>query len=381
MVRAVISSAPLLRSRSVGPVLAALAALGSAHALVAQDTVTAITTTTTFNGTNQTGQYGANNISFANDVVGISTITAGGIVFRPDVSATTVFVRRNGTQLGNPGGNAGPNIWQERVTAPGAIPTSLSSLNPTGSTFPEYLNNNNVLAGTNDVFVNTGGSPANTVNSNVERIDYYFSGGFTVGSNTNWEGFFVADRGGSDPFQIAVFTGFNTGTNLPTAYGGNVIEVAASEFGTTDLRTPTNNYGALRYQEADANDLNTLNSYNDLTGAGLKGVFISMADLGIAVGTQVFGYSLMAPDAIGIDGQATSSTVSPGVTLSTALVSFTNATYFPSTTSDINSGSIDLMNFNSRLVIVPEPAAYGAMSLLGSALMVFGLRRPRRRAA
>jgi hypothetical protein len=368
------------RSSRAGGLAAALALFAAVSELTAQDTVTAITTTTTFNGTNQTGQYGANNLSFDNDVIGISTITAGGINFRPDIGATQVFVRRSGAQIGDGTGNqtnVGPNIWQEL----GASSTNHLSLNPSTSTFPAYLNNNNVLAGTNDVFVNNGGMPPNTVNSNIERLDYYFAGGFTVGSNANWEGFFVGDRGGSDPFQIAVFTGFNTTTNLPTAYGGNVIQVAGSEFGTTDLRTPANDYGALRYNIADGNILGTLTSYNVLTGAGLKGVFISMADLGIAAGTQVFGYSLMAPDVIGTDGQATSTLITPTETLSQLLVNFSNATYFPSTTNDTNSGSIDLMNFNSRLVIVPEPAAYGALSLLGSAVMVFGLRRPRRRAA
>jgi hypothetical protein len=213
----------------------------------------------------------------------------------------------------------------------------------------------------NDIFTNTGGSPA-IVNNNIERIDYYWAGGFSA---VLTDGFAVFERGAAnahDGFKIAAITGWDTGTNLAT-YSGNIVNVTNATFGTTNLDwDPTTagtqqtfaNFNILRFNNTGDN-LTPLNLNNTGVNQGVDGVFISLADLGLTAGTTVYGYSILAPDFTGTAAD---------------VANWNNATYYPTNSPD-TSGSIDIMAFGGRR-IVPEPSTYGAMLLgLGSILLSY----------
>jgi hypothetical protein len=229
-------------------------------------------------------------------------------------------------------------------------------------TLNTVLMGNNALMGTNDMFSNSAATPT-PANNNIERIDYFWNGGFSARGT---DGFAVFERGPAgthDGFRIAAITGWDTGTNQATAYSGNIVTVTSATYGASNLdwdpgtagtQQTFANFNILRFSNT-GDSLTPLNLNNTGTTQGVAGVFISLADLGIAAGTTVYGYSIIGPDY--------TSTLAN-------LVDWNNATYYSQTTSD-TIGSIDIMSFGGRR-IVPEPSTYGAMLLgLGSILLSY----------
>jgi hypothetical protein len=120
-------------------------------------------------------------------------------------------------------------------------------------------------------------------------------------------------------------------------------------------------YQILRFTAGDS--LASLTSADATGTQSVFGVYISFADLGIAQGTMVYGYSIMANDVTNVTAN---------------LVDWNNTTYYPGSTPD-TSGSIDLLAVNGKRWI-PEPSTYGAL-FLGLCSTALGLRRwcrPRR---
>lgn len=284
-------------------------------------------------------------IGFQNQTNAIVNITAGSTK-TIDSTASSTFVRRNTTA----GNNNRSAVWEVQGTST----TNLRGTDVSGQTLTAALSGNNALMGVNDVFSN--GSSEN-FESNIERLDFYWAGGFTTVSD---QGFAVFDRGtagltGHDTFQIAVFTGWNTTTNTPTTYAGTVVEADQADYGANNLdwdpttggaQTTFANYRILRFNNGDnLTPLDVNDSGN--TNQGIAGVYISFADLQIPDGTTIYGYSLMARD----------------VTNTLAnLVDWNNTTHYKTDTPDVGTGSIDLLSLNGRR-FVPEPATYGAILL------------------
>ena len=289
--------------------------------------------------------------TFRNETFNVINFTAG-TTKTVDSSATTTYIRRSS----DPDGNS--NVWTVRD---GTTGSNIRAMNPSAGTLDTVLSGNNVLQGANDLFVNTGGAPA-IANSNVERIDFYWNGGFTTTSD---QGFAVFDRGRNDGFQIAVITGWDTATNRPITYGATM-DVAATSYGANLAAdwvagggTETT-FEATFLRFATDSTLTTLDSSQNATGQGVGGVYISFGSLGIPDGTTVYGYSLMAPDVT-----ATNATLAD-------LVDWNNTSVYLNNTSD-TVGSIDLAGFNGRR-FVPEPSTYGAILLFVSVAFV-ALRR------
>jgi hypothetical protein len=220
------------------------------------------------------------------------------------------------------------------------------------TTLGDVLLGNNILMGGDNLF--TSGNDASAPSQgNIERVDFYWSGGLTASST---DGLVVFERGvaGShDAFKIAVFTAWDSVNNRPSTFGGSVLTVSATAYGSSNLdwdpltggvQSNIANYRILRFDKGD--DLTALKSDASFNNQGIAGTFISFANLGIASDTTIYGYSIMGAD----------------VTTTTAnLADWTNATYYPTTTPDA-SGGLDLVSFNGRVARpVPEPATYGAM--------------------
>jgi hypothetical protein len=147
---------------------------------------------------------------------------------------------------------------------------------------------NNLLSGYDNIFQNTIASPHF---GNIERVDFLIPAGLKPYSDSDriQSGTVVIDRGIGDPFKIAVITAVN-GSNDPIAYGP-MISVTAANFGDTLLSSRIN-YGIL------INDVkyNAQSRPSTRQSQNLKGVFISLKDLGVAINQTFYGYSLFGND-------------------------------------------------------------------------------------
>ena len=341
-----------MRARLLAACLGLLLA-GSTGSVRAQTTITGVTTSTNTSAASST-EGGANptTLTFLNDVRAITVYTAGGVDYVGVDAADNVFVRRNTTA-----GNANrTSLWMENDTTANTVKgTDKESL-------PAVFLDNNLFQGADNVFVN--GTAASQ--GNVERVDFVWSGGFTVAAST--DGLAVFERGlagAHDAFQIAVITGLGSGLASPLTWTfGAVLEIAPANYGanldvTNDGIVDSLAYRLLRYTAGD-----TLTSHaagNETGSQGVAGVHLSFGDLGIAPGTTVYGYALMASDVTNVSAN---------------LANWNATTFYPTNTADA-FGGIDFAAFGGqRSRAVPEPSTYGAALLaLGAGLLAWRRRR------
>jgi hypothetical protein len=206
-----------------------------------------------------------------------------------------------------------------------------------------------LFAGSDNTFAN------GTVNTtgNIERLDFTWKNGLTV---TNALAFAVFDRGAvgvHDSFAIAAVTAVDANGN-PTAYG-TMLKVASGWGGTANPITDFN-YTLFRYASGDNLSASTANTEVGTQGVG--GIVLTPADLGLTVGTTIYGYSLMATDV--------------AATNSAQLLDWTNATYYPTTTDgNTGGGGIDLAGLNGMaFAAVPETAPSAAILSVFFAVIV-----------
>ena len=172
--------------------------------------------------------------------------------------------------------------------------------------------------------------------------------------------------------KIAIITGWDSVNNKPSAYASTVITATTAEYAAANVDT-TFSYYLFRTTNGDALTPWAFDSEN--TSQGIGGIAFTLADFGIAPGTTVYGYSIMATD----DSSNAAN-----------LLDWTNTTYYPTnsaddaTAGDGNTGGLDLVAVNGVMFTkhaVPEPAVYGA-GLLGMSVALVGIRawRMQRRA-
>jgi len=314
----------------------------------AQIAVSSITTSTT-DLSNQT----TNGQVFDRTTTAITQFKdVAGNIYDANTVAGAAYVRRD-TTAGNANNSS---MWY----AAGSGSDMAASY---ATNYASLLLGNNILRGSDNTFAN--GTDATS--GNIERLDFVFSSsGITATTSTS---FAIFDRGAigvHDNVKIAVITGWDSVNNVPTAYGGNLVSVQPTDYGTANL-TADFNYNLFRYSNGDNLGSPYWTSDTETGTQGLGGTIVSMSDLGIAPGTTIYGYSLMGYDTT--DGGSL-----------TNLVNWNNATYYPTdTTNATGTGGIDLSAVNGVLYNkrVPEPSTYGAV-LLGLTGAFFGWRRRRR---
>lgn len=308
-----------------------------------QVTITSVTTVTGSSGGNSTeGGTNPTTLTFENDYRYIETFVAGGVSYGTISTANTMAVRRN-TGAGNANNSS---VWMQNTGASNTVEGT------DRDNVTTLMRDNNIYQGLDNAFANGTG----VSQGNIERLDFLWSSGFTVGSDS--DGIAVFERGvagAHDAFQVAAITSLGSSIFSPTTWTfGSVLEIGSSDYGSNlDLDNSGGgadniNYRLLRYDNG-----NVLTSHTDgsETGTqGLAGTFITFADLGISVGTTVYGYAVMGSD----------------VTNSSAnLADWTAATYYPTNTND-SYGGLDMASFGGRVSRpVPEPSTYGAMLVAG----------------
>ena len=182
------------------------------------------------------------------------------------------------------------NFWAQYSSTP--IPGALTGT--FNFTAPEVLNPedafvlNNLITGYDNIFQNT---IANPHFGNIERVDFIIFEGLQCTSDTDrlQSGIAVIDRGTGDPFKIAAITALDASNN-PSCFG-NLVSVTAANFGG-NLLGASFNYGIL------INDVKYYSQSRPSTRSSqnIRGVYISLADLGMAVGQRFYGYALFGSD-------------------------------------------------------------------------------------
>lgn len=299
--------------------------------------------TSTFTGTGDgISTQDEADFTFTNAVEQLDSFVAGGDLYTVGSTADQSFIRRNSVNVDQ------SSVWYSR-----------SGSNYTaehGATIDALLLGNTFRGGSDNTFVNGNGSRADE--GNIERIDLVFSGGITA---TDALAFAVFDRGGNtnhDPFQIALITGWDSGTNNVTSYSD--ITGQGTQWGTSNP-DGSFNYQIFRYNNTD----DSSDSYDNQggSGQGMGGLVFGIDDFNVSAGTTIYGYSLFGYD------------VSTGGDTAN-LIDWNNATYFPTNTGG-GSGGIDLAAINGvAFSVVPEPSTWAlgaiAVTILGA------VRRPRR---
>jgi hypothetical protein len=280
-----------------------------------------------------------------------------------------VFFRRNTDSNGNGTPNQAtdnPNNTTLIYQVDGSN-RAYGDYNPTAE---QVFLDGNLYTGIRNPFANGAGTASN---SNVERIDFYFAGGYTVQANDALVFFDVENAGNfGDGFRIAAYTAVGTVngvSNAPTTYANTGLLIPADSFGGP-INNPEGTASATYNRSTFTNGDNLAGTASGTASSGtlnLVGILIRFSDLGISAGTTIYGYSLMAGD------------VAPATAAN--LVNWNSATYFPTNTDPAGYGNMDFMGFGAQISRpVPEPSTYGAL-LVGLVVGVLGWRRWRLTAA
>jgi hypothetical protein len=300
---------------------------GTLHAI---EDVLSVTTTTTTGAPSTAEGYTYDNIQQS-----VTSITTATDTYDVLSVADNVFVRRNDVNADQ------SSVW---YTASG-VGTDLSGIHQ--DSYPQMLLSNNVLLGSDNIFAN-GTDPTT---GNIERVDFTWNAPITVNSSF---GLAVFDRGAAgshDAFAIAAVIAVDAQGN-PTAYASLLI--VSGNWGAAGNAISDFSYRLFRYGNGDIISNSTDNTSTAVQGLG--GLIIKASDLGLAVGSTIYGYSLMASDVT--------------ATTSAELLDWKNSTFFPTTTDGITgSNGLDLAAINGLVFgVVPEPAPSAA--LLGAFLLL-----------
>jgi hypothetical protein len=345
----------------------ALAGLFQAVYSPAQTAVTGITYGSLVDATNTS----SGGITYLNRDRTVSTVATGlGDYQFNGPLASNVFFRRN-TDSNNNGTSNQASDNPNNSTLIYQVDGSNRAYGDYNANLEQMFLDGNLNTGIRNPFANGAGT---STNSNIERIDFYFSGGYTVQAGDSLTFFDVENVGNlGDGFRIAAYTSVgsvNGFSNAPTAYANTGLLVPAESFGgpiSNPQGTDTGNYRRATF--TNGNTLSgTASAITSIGELELVGIMISFADLGITAGTTIYGYSLMAGD------------VAP--TTAANLVNWNSNTYYPTNTSSTGYGDMDFMGFGAQIARpVPEPSTYGAIMALFGLGFLGGRRWWRRPAA
>ncbi len=285
--------------------------------------------------TNYTYTYG-NLSSFTDNSKTIVSFTAGGSgytykegetpvikVRRVENAGFTEYYKTGVTRVDNP-------TLRDLAYYEGLVDNSVPSIKIKSRYIPKIEDlflTNDIAIGIDNLFANTKATNFN----NIERIDVVMPTGRTILS-PDAEGFAVFERGtydGHDPAVVALITSVDVNNN-PTSYATKVIRLTTANYfiaGQTGNKvyqptsTESGNFIILRRDNATQNlEVSELINANQ----GIGGIMIKYSDFGIASGTKVYGYSVLAND-FPVSGTGVN------------VIDYTNPIYFP-TNSDDASG-------------------------------------------
>jgi hypothetical protein len=204
----------------------------------------------------------------------------------------------------------------------------------------DLFQSNNIAVGIDNLFANDYITNFN----NVERIDVTIPAGLTVQIPAA-QGFAIFERGvynQHDPSTLALITAID-GSGNPTAYATQVIRTTAADyydntFTENRVYQPSvvaNGYWTILRRDSTNARLQASDRVS--LSQGIGGVMIKFSDFGIAPGTVIYGYSILAGDF-------------PTTGTGADVVDYTNSTYFPTNTSGSTSAGGNDMSVISGIV-------------------------------
>ncbi len=308
--------------------------LGILHA---QSPITSVATDNMATGSSTIYTAGTNTYRWGvfpnNTTISVASFNTAGSNYVPEPTTSGTVTLRRVNNAGTSGNVA--LEWSQGVL-------SGSNINLFVAYEPDmnvYMNNNIYNQGADNFFDNVASN-----SNNIERMDYVLGSAFTTATpdKVGIPVFERGDPGGHDPFVIAVITGVD-GTGKPTSYAP-LMRVAASSFG--DIPSSSIPFRIVKGLVGT----NLVEVGSNTQGRG--GVFMTLQSLGIAAGTPIYGYSILANDF-------------PMSGTSANLVDWTNTTYFPNNTGF--SGGIDMAAvvglFTSNTVLPTRITLFNASNL------------------
>lgn len=284
-------------------------------------------------------------LTFGNQEAAVTQFSTADATYQYVGLADAAYVRRNAGSARNSNNSS---VWYA-----GSGSTFLGSYE---TNYAQLLLGNNIYAGSDNTFAN-GRKSAEL--GNIERLDFVFTGGITA---TAGMAFSVWDRGEAgrhDPFKIAVITGWDDATETATGYA--TLTGMGGPWGAATDPIAASAYNLFRYEAGDNLASNRITDRSETGTQALGGVVFTLADLGVAAGTKIYGYSIFGYD----------------VTAANNLVSY--QTFSTATDGTTGAGGLDLASINGALFVqIPEPSTY-ALLLGAGTLAVAARRRFRRR--
>lgn len=157
------------------------------------------------------------------------------------------------------------------------------------------LNQFSINYGSDNVFSNQGrgNNPPNYTDNevrtgnNIERIDLIFKSGVAGSTTSALEklGFMLVERGGNDVIKVAAITSLGTGDVVSGL--GNLVNINAADWGAS---------GPLIKTAVFMGPTSDIKPKQQLSAQPVAGVYISLAQLGIPVGTKIYGISIFPGD-------------------------------------------------------------------------------------
>ncbi|WP_337002244.1 MULTISPECIES: beta strand repeat-containing protein [unclassified Microbacterium] len=155
---------------------------------------------------------------------------------------------------------------------------------PGSRTMFDVLSDNVLTDGADNVFANAGGANVN----NIERLDVKREPFSTI--DPAGTGVIIAERGGNDAFKMAAITAV-AGDGTPTAFGP-VLPVTVAAWGGAANLIPSVSSTILRKDVTDT----VWHPSDTSSGQNIRGIYISLAELGITAGQTVYGIALVGND-------------------------------------------------------------------------------------
>jgi hypothetical protein len=273
--------------------------------------------------------FGSNSGS-GSGVRAVNGYMAGGAAYSVIANVVTGVVMR---RVNNPGTGGTKDI----LFFAGSRNPGINTTGQTNSTLTLNLNaayvgsmdvafsQNNLLIGTDNIFSNQGN--ANDNNNNIERVDVMIGAGYTIIDAQKY-GFPILERGvygAHDAFKIAVILSVDASGN-PTTYS-NVLSVNSTNYNNTSSSNPVAD-GTYNYFLFRRTGVSSLKVNQHITDQGIGGVAFRFSDFGIANGTKIFGYSIMANDFNSTSGAD--------------VVNYNNSARYPTNTSE-SVGGLDIL--------------------------------------
>jgi hypothetical protein len=218
-----------------------------------------------------------------------------------------------------------------------------------------FLNNNYINQGTDNIFTNAGNGDGN--NNNIERVDILFPAGLSSANSTE-AGFAIFDRGNNnshDGFRIAAITSLDANGD-PASFGPVKTSVRGNGSNNGSWGHPSianGNKSMSFYVMRKEGNETRLRASAAVLNQEIGGVFFSFSDLGVTAGQKIYGYAVLSTDGIANPTSA-------------QLLNINNTSVYPTNTTE-SAGGLDMMAVNAVFssggnpLIVREALLQGAI--------------------